>query len=305
MIDQHLHNTLTLHILDHGYVKYIEAGGTGVSGKYNVTATDPVQLKGLLQPQVLVEQQPDYERGIIEAARQSTQGAFRGWQEDGKLLGTLFNNDPPHTTPFEFGDLTLEVQAPLMVFREWQRHRTQSYNEMSARYAPLPNLYYQPFLGLTLQRAEKARASKNKQEQGTTREPLDADDIEGWLERGKAFHVQLEQFYHAGLDIGIPKELARYNMPVCHYSRMRAKGNLWNWLRFVTLRDHPKAMHEIREYGTAVDYIISQVFPRTWELFQQARVKYTSDHRECADCSRMVNAQFNFCPHCGAKAVVT
>jgi hypothetical protein len=49
-----------------------------------------------------------------------------------------------HATPFEMGGLILECQAPIMVYREWHRHRTQSYNEMSARYTPLPDLNYVP-----------------------------------------------------------------------------------------------------------------------------------------------------------------
>src|SRR5688572_1581490 len=105
-------------VLDHGYVRFIEAWGKGDAGVN--------------------------EAGIIEAARQSTQGSFRGWEQDQKLLGFLFNNKPPHATPFEFAGMVIEVQAPIFVFREWHRHRTQSYNEMSARYAPLPDLNYLP-----------------------------------------------------------------------------------------------------------------------------------------------------------------
>src|SRR5690606_14996334 len=86
---------------------------------------------------------------IIESARMSTDGAFRGWGTpdepgDEKLLKFLYEND--HSTPFEMAGLTIEVQAPIFVFREWHRHRTQSYNELSARHTPLPDLYYMPSL---------------------------------------------------------------------------------------------------------------------------------------------------------------
>ena len=99
-------------VLDHGYVRLVETWGEGDAGVP--------------------------EAGIIEAARQSTQGAFRGWESDEKLLAYLHNSQPPHATPFEFAGMVIEVQAPIFVFREWHRHRTQSYNEMSARYVPLP-----------------------------------------------------------------------------------------------------------------------------------------------------------------------
>jgi thymidylate synthase ThyX len=51
---------------------------------------------------------------------------------DEKLLSFLWKNQ--HYTPFEMAGMIIEVQAPIFVFREWHRHRTQSYNELSARY---------------------------------------------------------------------------------------------------------------------------------------------------------------------------
>lgn len=57
--------------------------------------------------------------------------------------------------------MTIEVKAPIFVFREWHRHRTQSYNEMSARYAPLPNENYLPTVERIVDGA--ALAGKNKQ----------------------------------------------------------------------------------------------------------------------------------------------
>jgi len=122
-----------IEVLDHGYVERIEAWGYGRDGhtQPNVRASVEGEESGVFL-------EPDYERGIIEAARQSTQGSFRGWDEDQRLLKYL--HEHRHATPFEFAGMVVEVQAPIFVFREWHRHRTQSYNEMSARYAPLPDL---------------------------------------------------------------------------------------------------------------------------------------------------------------------
>lgn len=84
---------------------------------------------------------------IIEAARMSTGKGFNGWGTPGapgdeKLLAYLYNHK--HMTPFEMAGVVIEVKAPIFVFREWHRHRTQSYNEMSARYIPLPDENYIP-----------------------------------------------------------------------------------------------------------------------------------------------------------------
>jgi thymidylate synthase (FAD) len=233
-------------ILDHGYIELIEPWGTGRAGKD----------KG---PTNFIA---DYEVGLIEAARQSTQGSFRGWDQDSKLLKHLYENN--HATPFEFAGMVIEVQAPIFVFREWHRHRTQSYNEMSARYAPLPDLYYTPTVERILM-----DGGKNKQAQSVDGVPLSEGTT---AERFCDTHLQqvyrlAEEVYQSALAAGIPKELARLVMPVGHYSRMRASANLRNWLAFMTLRCDPLAQWEIRQYANAVSDCIWRTFPLTYALW--------------------------------------
>lgn len=229
-------------VLDHGYVEIIEPWGEGREKNYDW---------------------PDYEKGIIEAARQSTQGSFRGWDQDQRLLEFLYNNK--HASPFEFAGMTIEVQAPIFVFREWHRHRTQSYNEMSARYSPLPDLYYRPDPAIVRERA--LAATKNKQAGAAGQYVDESGTVEGFLDRVNYLYTQAETIYQVYLDAGIPKELARIVMPVGHYSRMRASANLRNWLVFLTLRMDPAAQWEIRQFANAVGSLVESTFPRTWKLF--------------------------------------
>jgi thymidylate synthase (FAD) len=229
-------------VLDYGYVEFIEAWGTGKE-RHRI----------------------DYEVGIVEAARQSTQGSFRGWDQDEKLLSYLYKNN--HSTPFEFAGMVIEVQAPLFIFREWHRHRTQSYNEMSARYAPLPALDYIPdgdrlMMGTGTNKQAGAVAG--------------AEELT-W-ERAEKFKLALlrhyrdtEELYQNSLEYGIPKELARLVLPVGRYSKMRASANLRNWLAFMTLRSDPKAQWEIQQYANAVGSIIQERFPQTFKLWQDNR----------------------------------
>lgn len=240
-------------VLDHGYVKFIEAWGHGEAG-----------IRGL---PLYEEEGHDFECGIIEAARQSTQGNFRGWEADEKLLSYLFCNKPPHSTPFEFAGMVIEVRAPIFVFREWHRHRTQSYNEMSARYAPLPDLNYIP----TVERC-MLNSTKNKQA-GTIK---GSDELTE--KRAEEFRTLLavdydvaETHYQQWLQAGVPKELARVVLPVGRYSQMRASTCLRNWLAFLTLRMDENAQWEIREYAKAVATIAKEKFPHTWKLFSLQR----------------------------------
>jgi thymidylate synthase (FAD) len=232
---------LSYPILDHGYIRLVETWGRGDAGLA--------------------------EAGIVEAARQSTQGSFRGWDTDKKLLETLFSSKPQHATPFEFAGMVIEVQAPIFVFREWHRHRTQSYNEMSARYAPLPNLNYiaseeRLMMGVV--------STTNKQAQGI-KDALPMVNSTAKLYRAKVQkeYERDQEFYEWSLENGVPKELARVHLPVGRYSRMRAATNVRNWFAFLTLRLDPMAQWEIRQYAAAVADIMSKEFPQTYSLFQR------------------------------------
>ncbi len=225
-------------LLDHGYIKFIESWGSDES--------------------------------IIEAARMSTNKGFLGWgpKEDGspgdeKLLKYLYDNH--HSTPFEMGGFVIEVQAPIFVFREWHRHRTQSYNEMSARYTPLPDLNYVPTVERLL-----INSKVNKQAGVIPgAQELNEDSANLFINQLKESYTASQKLYESALNSGVPKELARVHLPVGRYSRMRASTNLRNWIGFLTLRMAPGAQWEIREYANAVAQVVEKAFPRTYTLFNK------------------------------------
>jgi thymidylate synthase (FAD) len=263
-------------VLDHGYVDIIETWGS--------------------------------DERIIESARMSTDGAFRGWGDlvthlecdackeksdtarsgewhkdcpggrgcffekktppgDEKLLKYLYTHG--HMTPFEQAGVTFEVQAPIFVFREWHRHRTQSYNELSARYTELPDMCYVPSVERMLM-----SSAKNKQAQGTG--VLSEANVELMQELIRSSHVAARRNYDALLRAGVPREIARVVIPVSQYSRMRASANLRNWLQFMTLRCDENAQWEIRQYAWIVADWIAMHFPRTYELWNVSGPKLTS-----------------------------
>lgn len=226
-------NATRASVLDHGYVELVETWGS--------------------------------DERIIEAARMSTQKGFEGWgpKDDGsagdeKLLAYLWNNK--HATPFEMAGMTIEVKAPIFVFREWHRHRTQSYNEMSARYAPLPEEFYVPS---DERMAGGAISKTNKQGSADGLVDYVAGVAQQTIrETSEAAFVA----YRDLLERGVARELARLVLPVNTYSRMRASANLRNWLAFLTLRIDVKAQWEIRQYAGVVAQLIAERFPRTYAL---------------------------------------
>src|ERR1700752_133876 len=141
---------------------------------------------------------------------------------------------------------------------------------MSARYSPLPDLYYAPRAEDVMRRGYHGEKTRNKQEAGTA--PFDPEHVARWLRDVEHAYHHLEELYQNALAHGIPKELARITMPVGHYSRMRASAHLRNWLAFLTLRMDPKAQEEIRLYANAVHAIMQQQFPLVMYLFDNGRI---------------------------------
>lgn len=173
-----------------------------------------------------------------------------------------------HATPFEMAGMIVEVGAPIMVFREWHRHRTQSYNEMSGRYVPLPYTNYVP----SVERLMINKGTKNQQA-GTVKgaDDLSETDAHEYRDELKQMWKLQEDFYQKWLKKGVPKELARSHVGVGRYSRMRANAVLRNWLGFLTLRMAEDAQWEIRQYANALCDLLKIHFPRTMSLFLEGK----------------------------------
>lgn len=209
-------------VLDHGYVELIETWGS-------------------------------CER-IVETARMSTDGAFRGWPKDERLLRYLLAN--AHTSPFEHAGLTFEVRAPDFVVSQWLRHRTLSPNVESARYTELGADDYLPTVDrLLMDGGMNIQAGSRK---GTVLTRMMAEE---WLWDLRELHEECQRVYECGLALGVPREIARLAVTKARYSRFRISGNLHNWLRYVRLRDHEHAQWEHREFAKAVAKAICVSFP--------------------------------------------
>lgn len=175
-----------------------------------------------------------------------------------------------NSTPFEMAGMIVEVSAPIMVFREWHRHRTQSYNEMSGRYVPLPNINYIP----SVERLLLNKGTKNQQASAIKgSEDLDETGAAEYQKELYEMWEYQEKFYQKWLNRGVPKELARSHIGVGRYSRMRASSNLRNWLAFLILRMAEDAQYEIRQYAQQLCIFLQGKFPRTLSLFMEGKDK--------------------------------
>ncbi len=226
-------------VLDHGYIRLVEMFGYGDS------------------------RIP--EAGIIEAARQSTQGSFRGWRTEERLLGYLRGNR--HDTPSEFAGFVFEARMPIFVIREWHRHRTQSYNEASGRYRPLPDVNYVPSVDRLMQVARRGDGGNKQAGADAGAAVLTEARAEAYRRALVARNTSFQSGFEEALADGVPKELARLDMGLNRYTQQRLFVLARNLEHFLRLRLNPKAMWEIGEYARAALMIYRHYAPRSASIF--------------------------------------
>lgn len=195
---------------------------------------------------------------VVRAARVSYNAAPRNDGSDEKLIKYLMENK--HTSPFEQVVFTFEVRAPIFVFRQWHRHRTWSFNEISARYTELPEEFYVPALDKI-----GTQSIKNKQMRDSKRNMMD-DYIQTIMkESNQRSFVE----YKRMLDAGCPRELARGVLPLGTYSKMFATVDLHNLFHFLRLRLHEHSQYEIRVYAEAMLDLIRPYVPVCVAAFEE------------------------------------
>ncbi len=220
-------------LLDHGFIRLVDSMGNDLS--------------------------------VVRAARVSYDAAWRAGEDekgDEKLINYLWKNK--HSTPFEAVTFTFEVKAPIFVFRQWHRHRTWSFNELSARYKELPEDFYIPTPNNVGMQSNSSKQARNIG--GMTIAELEKRATECLVVRRQ--NEEAFMLYRALIAEGWPRELARSVLPVSTYSHMFATVNMLNLFKFLTLRTHSHAQYEIRVYADAMLELIRSIAPvcvAAWE----------------------------------------
>lgn len=216
-------------VLDYGYVRLVEHMGSDLS--------------------------------VVRNARVSYDAEWRTGEDAGKdekLIHYMLKNG--HTSPFEAVTFTFEVKAPVFVLRQWHRHRTWSYNELSARYAPMKEEYYVP------EPEQVTTQSTDNKQMRTDQQHPDAEDISTLIDSSCRYSHDL---YKRLLDMSCPRELARGVLPFNTYSHMFATVDLHNLFHFLKLRLHSHAQYEIRVYAQAMLAILEETVPVAVKAFRE------------------------------------
>jgi len=202
------------------------------------------------------------DEAVVRAARVSS-GSRGSLEADKGLINYLMRDR--HGSPFEHNAFTFYIEAPIFVFREFQRHRIASYNEESARYKELEPVFYIPNGDRKLIQRGKPGAYKfgegTEEQVFLTKTELETHSSEAYLS------------YKYLLDEGIAREVARMCLPVNIYSSMYVTINARSLMNFLSLRSleqgkfpsFPQA--EIAMVADEMENYFSNRMPETYEAF--------------------------------------
>lgn len=238
-------------VLDHGYVEWVDFGGDDLAP--------------------------------LESARMSTKNPTGvDIVKDDRLRNRLWHDQ--HTSVFEAIDMTVEIQCPVFVLRQVDRHRTLHYgadhdviddvtvddvvrrfmsrNEFSGRYSVMDDLCYVPSL-------DRMRGKGNAANLQGSGDPLPPATQVRAQEVMQNTQRAMWNGYSELLALGLANETARIILPFNQYTRLRLKGAGLSWLRFLDLRLRYDVQWETRQYAKEIARLFRSRFPRTWAVFEE------------------------------------
>lgn len=192
----------------------------------------------------------------VNAARVSYKKSSNELTEKDKgLINAMMREH--HGSVFEHCSFTFKVKAPIVVIREWQRHRIgHSYNEISARYSKIDPEFYYP--------ESRKQSGKAMEYSYSIIDGNINDNIQEILRNSYMFSYYR---YEELLDLGLAKEAARFVLPVSIYTEMFWSCNARSLMQFLSLRTTMNAMKEIRALAKKSEVIFSKIMPVTYKAF--------------------------------------
>ncbi len=198
---------------------------------------------------------------VARAAWVSNIGGDARLKETGRIEGLInFLWRERHTSPFEHGLFTFYIETPIFVAREFMRHRTQSFNEWSGRYAELEPVFYLPHPERPLVQSGKIGAY--------TFVPGTNDQYRIMANAKKDSYRTAWANYEAQLAAGIAREVARDDLPVGIYTKFFASVDPLNLMRFLTLRNDAQALYEIRDVAAKMEDHLALHMPLTYKAYR-------------------------------------
>jgi thymidylate synthase (FAD) len=196
---------------------------------------------------------------IVASARVSYLGQNKGYERDLRLLQYLFEHE--HTTPFEVPTFLFRIEAPMVVFNHFVRHRTATFNVQSGRYTQYEDTFYVP-------PAEGWRMQSAVNHQGSDSSHLTPLEGEEFTNRFKQLIETSYTLYTDMLQARVAREMARLVLPSSAlYIEFQMKIDLHNLLHFFKLRLNADAQFETRFFARQMAQLVEPLVPNVMRMF--------------------------------------
>lgn len=176
------------------------------------------------------------------------------------LINYLYSNR--HMSPFEHGQYTFKITCPIFVAREFHRHRTQSYNEISGRYSEMKPRFYVPSTIRPVVQSGKIGAYK-----------FEADEVLNQAVINELMEGSEEQWnrYIRLKEMGVANEVARMALTINLITEFYATVNPRNLMAFLDLRADDQALFEIRDVAYKMEDFLEEKMPLTYQAWLKGR----------------------------------
>lgn len=172
------------------------------------------------------------------------------------LIRFLYKNR--HMSPFEHSQFTFKITTPIFVAREFHRHRTQSYNEVSGRYSEMKPRFYVPSSTRPVVQKGKIGAYTFEPDERVNQEVINV--LMESAERQWEAYLYLKS-------IGAANEIARMALTINLFTEFYATVNPRNLMAFLDLRTDPQALYEIRDVADQMETILATQMPLTYQAY--------------------------------------
>ncbi len=201
------------------------------------------------------------DEAIVQSARVSYGQQSKGDKADASLVKYLIEND--HGTPTESVIFKFHIKCPIFVQRHIVKHRMSTMNEISARYTVVSDEWYIP--NPMRQQSINNRQASQGELQGSRNQQL--------TEEFNNHCQEIYKFYRKMIDSGVAKEQARSILPQAMYTQFYFTLNLRSVMNFCKLRNSPDAQWETQQIAQAIEKIIKQTNPVSYEIFRNKNHK--------------------------------
>jgi thymidylate synthase (FAD) len=198
----------------------------------------------------LVWSTPKAEELITKMARVSAPKNQDNMETAPKLLRYLIKHQ--HWSPFEMGNMCVEITTTRAIAPQILRHRSFSFQEFSQRYADTSEL------GSAIVPHLRRQDLKNRQ---NSIDDLNSDLIASYYRRSSNLFEDASHLYREMVSNGVAKECARSILPLATPTNMFMNGTLRSWIHYIQLRTTNGTQLEHREIAEDCKQIFIKQFP--------------------------------------------